>query len=63
MVQNVKHLGGQRYRETFGRSFEDFETCLDVDLPPSGAGPGLGAVLGLTSFAERRAAALAAQLP
>ena len=25
MVQNVKHLGGQRYRETFGRSFEDFQ--------------------------------------
>jgi acyl dehydratase len=25
MVHNVKHLGGQRYRETFGRSFEDFQ--------------------------------------
>jgi acyl dehydratase len=29
MVQNIKHLGGQRYRETFGRSFEDF-TVGDV---------------------------------
>ena len=25
MVQNVKRLGGQRYRETFGRCYEDFE--------------------------------------
>jgi itaconyl-CoA hydratase len=25
MVQNVKSLGGQRYRETFGRYYEDFE--------------------------------------
>ena len=25
MVHNVKHLGGQRYRETFGRNFEDFK--------------------------------------
>jgi acyl dehydratase len=25
MVQNVKSLGGQRYRETFGRFYEDFE--------------------------------------
>ena len=25
MVQTSKQLGGQRYRETFGRSFEDFE--------------------------------------
>jgi acyl dehydratase len=24
MVQNVRPLGGQRYRETFGRSYEDF---------------------------------------
>jgi itaconyl-CoA hydratase len=24
MVQNVKNLGGQRYRETFGRYYEDF---------------------------------------
>ena len=24
MVQNVKSLGGQRYRETFGRYYEDF---------------------------------------
>lgn len=24
MVQNVRQLGGQRYRETFGRSYEDF---------------------------------------
>ena len=24
MVQNVKTLGGQRYRETFGRYYEDF---------------------------------------
>ncbi len=24
MVQNVRSLGGQRYRETFGRSYEDF---------------------------------------
>ena len=45
------------------RTFEDFETSLDEDLPPAGAGPGLGPVLGLTSFAERRAAALTAQLP
>jgi acyl dehydratase len=25
MVQNAKSLGGQRYRETFGRYYEDFE--------------------------------------
>ena len=25
MVQNVRQLGGQRYRETFGRSYEDFQ--------------------------------------
>jgi itaconyl-CoA hydratase len=25
MIQNVKRLGGQRYRETFGRYYEDFE--------------------------------------
>jgi acyl dehydratase len=25
MVHNVKNLGGQRYRETFGRYYEDFE--------------------------------------
>jgi acyl dehydratase len=25
MVQNFKSLGGQRYRETFGRYYEDFE--------------------------------------
>ncbi|HVN42273.1 MAG TPA: MaoC family dehydratase, partial [Steroidobacteraceae bacterium] len=25
MVQNIKPLGGQRYRETFGRYYEDFE--------------------------------------
>ena len=24
MVQNARQLGGQRYRETFGRSYEDF---------------------------------------
>jgi len=24
MVQQFRHLGGQRYRETFGRSYEDF---------------------------------------
>jgi acyl dehydratase len=29
MVQNVRHLGAQRYRETFGRSYEDF-TVGDV---------------------------------
>ena len=25
MVQNVRQLGAQRYRETFGRSYEDFQ--------------------------------------
>jgi hypothetical protein len=35
MVQNVKHLGGQRYRETFGRSYEDFTVGGTVPDAPS----------------------------
>ena len=45
------------------RSFADFEANLDDDLLGGGGGPGQGSVFGLTSFAERRTAALRALLP
>lgn len=69
LVYDEVHELADRIREdvrldpTAFRSFADFETGLDDDVAPAGAGPALGPVFGLTSFAERRAAALETLLP
>jgi hypothetical protein len=43
-------------------SLAQFETALHDDLT-GGGGPGGGTVLGLSTYADRRAAALESQLP
>jgi len=34
MVQNIKQVGEHRYRESFGRHYEDFHVCYIFELRP-----------------------------